>query len=448
MQAAVSDSSPSIADAQRLLVERISEQSAGRMHLVNFISPSGPHPAPWDNDGEKRFLVTYEAELEFSQACVWDCRFQDQPVTFKIFEPGEREPVPNRVFSISKGGERYSIQGQMAVKGTGTGWLATAFTLSDPPKPLRPAATPSSFPADVLENSILKLRFYLPDPEHGYYRGTRFDWSGLISRVEYAGHSFFSEFKQEHDPLNHDDTCGTSEEFGINAPAGYAQAHVGETFLKPGIGLLVKPEEQNYSFFNRYKIAELGSWKISKEPNSVEFRQDFTGSNGWSYTYTKRLEIDPKAAVLTIHRMLKNTGTKLIDTDHYGHNFLKIDDWPAGPDYVIVFQFVPRFGEGSRPRDYVEIRNRSLMFLKEIPSGDSVWVRIEGFSSIEDNRITLRNKRTGAAMEIATDQPATRMAFFSQGGALSPEPFVAVNVPPGSTKEWKTKYTFSTGTVR
>ena len=392
--------------------------------------------------------MTYEAEIEFSQPCIWDTRFQDQPVTFKTFKPGEREPVPNRVFKISKNAERYLIQGQIALKGTASGWQPTGFTWSDPPKPLPAGGSAPAYPADVLENEILKVRFYLPDGRHGYYRGTRFDWSGLISRVEYAGHSFFSEFKTEHDPLNHDDTCGTSEEFGINAPAGYAQAHAGETFLKPGIGLLVKPEEENYSFFKRYTIAQEGSWKISKGPDHVEFLQEFVGSNGWSYRYTKRLEIDTKAPVLTIGRVLQNTGTRPIDTDHYGHNFLRIDDWPAGPDYVIDFPFDPRFGEGSRPQGYVEIRNRSLVFLREIPSGDSVWVRIEGFVSAADNRITLRNRRTGAAMEIATDQPATRMAFFSQGGVLSPEPFVAINVPPGSTKKWKTTYTFSTETVR
>jgi hypothetical protein len=46
-------------------------------------------------------------------------------------------------------------------------------------------------------------------------------------------------------------------------------------------------------------------------------------------------------------------------------------------------------------------------------------------------------------MEIKTDQPATRMAFFSQGGVLSPEPFVEVKVPPGGTKEWNTIYSFT-----
>jgi len=69
--------------------------------------------------------------------------------------------------------------------------------------------------------------------------------------------------------------------------------------------------------------------------------------------------------------------------------------------------------------------------LKQIPDGRAVWLRIEGFRATDANRITVRNTRTGAAMEIATDQPATRMAFYSSGGVLSPEPFVEVKVRRG-----------------
>src|SRR5262249_41716885 len=83
----------------------------------------------------------------------------------------------------------------------------------------------SQYPASNLNTKQLKAAFYLPDSEKGYYRGTRFDWSGLLSRVDYAGHSFFCEFRElQHDPLNHDDICGTAEEFGMTTlPLGFAE---------------------------------------------------------------------------------------------------------------------------------------------------------------------------------------------------------------------------------
>jgi hypothetical protein len=91
----------------------------------------------------------------------------------------------------------------------------------------------------------------------------------------------------------------------------------------------------------------------------------------------------------------------------------------------------------------MDLRGHGLFFTKEIPSDKSVWLSIEGFKKAEDNRITIRNRRTGGGMEIATDQPLSRMAFFSHGGVLSPEPFIEIKIPPGQTKEWKTVYTFS-----
>jgi hypothetical protein len=53
----------------------------------------------------------------------------------------------------------------------------------------RPAAADlSQYASASLSNQFLKVTFFLPDRDAGYYRGTRFDWSGLISRVDYAGH--------------------------------------------------------------------------------------------------------------------------------------------------------------------------------------------------------------------------------------------------------------------
>src|SRR5689334_22915794 len=98
-----------------------------------------------------------------------------------------------------------------------------------------------AYPTCTLSSRLLQARLYLPDATNGYYRGTRFDWSGLISRVDWDGHKFFCDFKREHDPLNHDDICGTAEEFGIEAAPSYAEAKPGEPFIKIGIGVLERP---------------------------------------------------------------------------------------------------------------------------------------------------------------------------------------------------------------
>ena len=69
---------------------------------------------------------------------------------------------------------------------------------------------------------MVRARFYLPDPEVGYYRATRFDWSGVISSVDYKGHSYFGQWFEKYDPKIHDAIMGPVEEFTA-ASAGFGR---------------------------------------------------------------------------------------------------------------------------------------------------------------------------------------------------------------------------------
>jgi hypothetical protein len=35
---------------------------------------------------------------------------------------------------------------------------------------------------------------YLPDPVNGFYKGARFDWSGIINKVELGNHTFYGQW--------------------------------------------------------------------------------------------------------------------------------------------------------------------------------------------------------------------------------------------------------------
>src|SRR5437660_1635112 len=87
-------------------------------------------------------------------------------------------------------------------------------------------------PRHVLEGHGLKLTLYLPDAANGYYRGTRFDWSGLVATAEFGGHVVFSNWLGKNAPTFHSSGSGTAEEF--TEPLGYAEAPVGGTYVKIG----------------------------------------------------------------------------------------------------------------------------------------------------------------------------------------------------------------------
>src|SRR5215471_7282282 len=77
-------------------------------------------------------------------------------------------------------------------------------------------------PKEMLSNGKLDVLVFLPDKNDGYYRSTRFDWSGVVPCVSLNGHRFFGEWFADYDPLKNDAITGPVEEFRTNGgPAGH-----------------------------------------------------------------------------------------------------------------------------------------------------------------------------------------------------------------------------------
>src|SRR5262245_35862028 len=107
----------------------------------------------------------------------------------------------------------------------------------------------ADFPAAEISNGELRVKIYLPDAKNGFYRSTRFDWSGVIGSLIYKGHEFYGPWFQRVDPKVHDFSYdgadvvaspfsasnGPTEEFQTNGSAlGFDEAKAGETFIKIG----------------------------------------------------------------------------------------------------------------------------------------------------------------------------------------------------------------------
>ena len=297
-----------------------------------------------------------------------------------------------------------------------------------------------NFPKAILECGELRVQIYLPDKNKGYYRGTRFEGSGIVRQAEFAGHTYFAEFRTPHHPTGHDDICGTAEEFGMDDPLGYEDAKPGEPFLKIGVGVLERPDGEPYHFFGTYKIVTPGEWKVKAVGDRIEFQQEIQGPRGWAYQYTKVIELSDREPKFTIARTLKNSGEKTIHTTHYGHNFVQIDNLPPGKGYSLSFAFDPKFGEKFQPQGCLELAGGDLNFTANLSEDKAIWGPLTGFQQREDNRVTIRQQSAGAAVEIVTDQPAEKFVLYSSGPAVCPEPFVRINIAPGKEFLWETTY--------
>src|SRR5580658_6425139 len=109
------------------------------------------------------------------------------------------------------------------------------------------AAHAADPPQAEISNGVLRAKLYLPDAANGYYRATRFDWSGVVASLEYQGHKYFGVWFPKYDPKLHDSITGPVEEYrtGISA-LGYDDAKAGDTFVRIGVGLLKKPAEARF----------------------------------------------------------------------------------------------------------------------------------------------------------------------------------------------------------
>jgi len=322
----------------------------------------------------------------------------------------------------------------------------------------KPAA-PARYPTCSLTNGVVKLTVYLPDGKKGYYRGSRFDWSGVVARAVYKGHTFFGPWHDKHDPTGHDAIEGTAEEFSMFRPLGFDEVQAGGVFYKIGIGGLTKTETfekdkatgksvpQEYGFWRGHKIAELGAWKVTQGKGWVQFVQDFTPRRGWGWHYAKRITLVAGSPAFTISRRLENTGTKAIDTTHYCHNFTLIDDRPIGPEYQVLLPFSARAVELKGT--LAKVKGREIVFLGPLTGGKSVWMELGGMKGTAlDNAAAVANRKTGASLAITGDRPLVAYRFWATERAACPEPFVAVKLAPRASMSWSNTYTFGVYDVK
>jgi hypothetical protein len=318
---------------------------------------------------------------------------------------------------------------------------------------LLPAA---DHPSAEIANGQIRARIYLPDASKGFYRGTRFDWSGVVYSLQYKGHEYYGPWFQKTDPKVRDfvyegpdivaGPCsaitGPVDEF---RPLGWEAAKPGGVFLKIGVGALRKPDDAKYDNYRLYEIADPGKWTIRKHRDSIEFIQDLADpASGYGYLYRKTLRLAKGRPEMVLEHSLKNTGTRAIETTAYNHNFLVLDRQPPGPGMVIT---VPFQIQSRRPpnKELAEIRGNQIVYLKTLEDRDVVTTPLQGFGdSPGDSEIRIESAKLGAGMRITADRPLASESLWSIRSVMAMEPFVSLSIAPGAEFTWKSTYTYYT----
>ena len=308
---------------------------------------------------------------------------------------------------------------------------------------LAPAWPAAEHPSARFANEVIEAHVYLPDPENGYYRGTRFDWSGAIYSLKYAGHQYFGEWQESSDPYLHDRITGPVEEYRT-AEKGLGYDDGGDRFLRIGVGVVEKPEEDSYRWRHSYKVVDPGEWTIRQGANWIEFTHEVAEPGlGYGYRLTKRLTLTPGQPELVIDHALENTGRKTIETNVYNHNFFVIDNQPTGPDFAVEFPF--ELTADRQMGGYVSISGKQLRYEKHIPPGESIFTMLAGYgATAEDHVFTIENRKVKAGVRVATDRPLAKLQYWSPRTTLCPEPFIDLKLAPGQSDRWSIRYGFYT----
>ncbi len=322
------------------------------------------------------------------------------------------------------------------------GWSAQNGAVASATLPDCSSLQQTSYPKAFISNGSINAVVNLPDTKDGYYRGSRFDWSGVVGCLAYKGHTYFGVWFPHYDPLSHDAITGPVEEFRSSDGAlNYGKAKPGELFVKLGVGILRKVDDSPYKFTVAYPLVDPGKWKVRAKRNAVSFRQELHSQLGYSYVYKKVLQLDKQKPFLILEHQLKNTGTKTIDTEVYDHDFFMLDGLPTGPDMVVRFPFDLKADQVMEHG--AKINGKELVYQQELGPRQTATTYLTGFSdNPSDYDITVENTKSGVGVEQTSDAPMSRLNFWSIRTTICPEAYIHLIIPPGKTAHWTIRYRF------
>lgn len=304
---------------------------------------------------------------------------------------------------------------------------------------LLPGARGAGFPEAEISNGTVTAKIYLPNYERGYYRATRFDWSGQIYSLKTLGREFFGQWFPRYDPKLHDSIMGPVEAFHSGESAvGFDEAKPGEIFYRIGVGGLRKPDNQPFNTFRTYDIINPGKWIVRPSASSIEFIHELKSDSGYGWEYKKVIRLVKNRPEMVIEHTLKNTGKKPLVVQQFNHNFFVIDNKPTGPGVAVQFPFALKAKEPFKD-GAAEVEGNQIHHREELKDGQSVFGQFEGGTPYE---MELRHASAGVGVRITGDRPIERLVYWSIRSTFCPEAYVDVTTAPGKTTRWRYTYTF------
>eukprot|EP00934_Nitzschia_sp_Nitz4_P000622 Nitzschia sp. Nitz4//scaffold34_size148208//20750//22171//NITZ4_002960-RA/size148208-processed-gene-0.32-mRNA-1//-1//CDS//3329548735//622//frame0 len=347
----------------------------------------------------------------------------------------------------------------------------------------------------------LSAVIYLPQGikpgEPTYYMSTRFEHGSMIGNIErvyqdpvsgkQTTHILYGtkQWRVPHDPYWPESGVGLASEFGVgddgafcnyrcgwygvndvtNGVLGYLDARNGDSFLKIGVGELVKgscptcDSTDDYKFNSPYAYAEPPVWTMEQlvANNGIALEnQAVLGQHG----YKLRKEITLNDDHLVVKSLLTNLGSIPFATAWYSHHFFTCDSRPVEKGYGLDLDVVGTQGAYDEPAawfwstpldQFATVTPRDDVVSVDMLRGLDRSVRIKAEFSRDDQShgsFSVRGCNTAISEimpEVGTPGGVSMYAYnlYVESGTFSPEPQIYMRLEPGETKVWTQQLQFT-----
>lgn len=287
----------------------------------------------------------------------------------------------------------------------------------------------------ILRNNNLEIQIDLP---HENYNFSRFDYTGKIVKLKFQNIDITGVERTDTDNSKIIGK-GLYNEFGIDAAIGFNETSKGNWFHKMGVGLLKKEDDNEiYDFLKAYKIKPC-RFEVEKANNNLLITCFSETINGYSYILKKYIELFESS--FKIQYELQNTGSKVIKTSEYNHNFLAFNNENINSDYVLTFPFKLKpelFEENLNTEQKVTFNNTKINF-KNTPSVPFFFSNLSGNKLVNASWELINLKHNICIREIGSFK-TNKINLWGWAHVISPELFYQIHASPKETIIWSRTY--------
>ncbi len=256
--------------------------------------------------------------------------------------------------------------------------------------------------------------------------GPRYCWGGYIWQVQdrNIGTLLTGPEWPELNPLPHNGQ-GLPESFRHSTTTGEPLLWDGAVGLAPGSGALGRDAAGNII------VTTPCVWRIDAQPDRAVFRTEQTVGR-WSYALERTIEL--RGRQIVSRSRLTNRGPAPLKLEWFAHPFFALQadgllrvTLPEGTQMAENQGYQLAGRELTMPRAFVGVHGGHLEHLT-LPAG-------QPFTA------TLSHPRL-KHIRFATDFVPFKCVLWANGNTLSLEPFLALDLAPGESREWTLSYEF------